>query len=742
VKPFLSRIVVVLAEVAAVAAASGASPACRTAVPPSSPAEPIVLISIDTLRADHVGAYGYQKVPTPNIDALASDGIVFERAYSHVPLTLPAHTSILSGKLPFETNVRDNIGFTVRPGERLLPAILRERGFATAGVVSAYVLRKETGIAHGFDFFDSSLPMKAQGTSLGDVQRDGAETLQVAERWLDSRPSPRFFLFIHFYEPHTPYNPPARYGRYAPYDGEIAYADELVGRVLESLKRRQLYDRAAVILLSDHGEGLGDHVEKEHGLFIYDETMHVPLVVKLPGGAERGRRVATPVQHIDIVPTVLELAGIPAPDGLRGRSLATMMRGAPQAERGLYSESLYGRYHFGWSELVALTDARFRYIKAPHDELYDLERDRAERHNLAADRPQARVAMRRALDEMTATARVTAPAAVSADERERLQSLGYVGATVSGEAASGGQAIDPKDKVEVLEEYRRAAELAGDLKYGPAIDALRHIVAANPDMADVWQQLGNTLIRAGRLDEGVRAYERSAELTPRDISALVAAATVLYKLRRLDEATRDADAALGRAVGDQSRTRVTADEVLAKIALARHDSEAARRHAAAAEAADPSVAIRPYVEGLILYDEGRYADAVQQFRATEARMTDVTIQLTELHYYTGDALGHLERYAEAESEFQQEIRFFPQNGRARVALAVVYHAQGRDAQAAAALEELVRAVPTPEGYGLAAQAWTIFGDREHAAALRSEGRERFKDDPTLRLLTVAAGSPR
>jgi choline-sulfatase len=730
------RIVLIVAASAAAVAAAIAG--WRGVGSSTWKAAPIVLISIDTLRADHVGAYGYHKVPTPNIDALAADGVTFERAYSHVPLTLPAHTSILSGRLPFETGVRDNIGFTVDPRERLLPRMLREQGFATAGVVSAYVLRQDTGISQGFDFYDCNLPMAAQGTALGEVQRDGAETLKVADAWLDSQPSRRLFLFVHFYEPHKPYTPPARYAQYAPYDGEIAYADELVGRLLDSLKRRGLYDRAAIVLLSDHGEGLGDHVEREHGLFIYDEALHVPLIVKLPMSAEHGRRVAAPAQHIDVVPTVMDVAGLPRPGGLRGRSLLSVMRGSSQLpEGGIYSESLYGRYHFGWSELHALTDSRFRYIRAPRDELYDLTEDPAERHNMTADRPQARAAMRHSLEALVNTSTVPVPAGVTAADRERLQSLGYVGTSPSLDVPSGGDLVDPKDKVDVLEDYRHAEELASGGEFGPAIDVLQHMVAANPGMADVWQQLGNLLIRAGRLDAGIAAYERSAQLMPRDIGSLVAASTVLYKLRRLDEARRDGEQALARAVADQPQSRVVAEEVLAKIALAQKDNQAARRHAANAEAVNPSVPIGPYVEGLILYNEGHYQEAIQQFRATEERMKDVTLQLVELHYYMGDSLGHLERYREAESEFQQEIRLFSQNGRARVALAAVYHAEGRDEKAAAALDDLVRAVPTPEGYALAARAWDLFGEQKRADALRKEGRQRFRGDPTLKLLNTA-----
>ncbi len=223
---------------------------------------PIIVISIDALRADHLPAYGYRKVRTPAIDALAHDGVVFERAYSHAPQTLPAHVSLLSGRLPFETGVRDTLGFVVTPGERLLPQMLRERGYATGGIVSAYVLRKETGINRGFDFFNDEMPPSSPERSAGQVQRDGAESEALAERWLDTSGSSRVFLFLHLYEPHKPYTPPARFAEYAPYDGEIAYADEIVGRLVRYLKTHQLYDRSTIILLSDHGEGLGDHGEQ------------------------------------------------------------------------------------------------------------------------------------------------------------------------------------------------------------------------------------------------------------------------------------------------------------------------------------------------------------------------------------------------------------------------------------------------------------------------------------------------
>src|SRR6476660_1095609 len=337
---------------------------------------PIIVISVDTLRADHLPAYGYTKVKTPAIDALAADGAVFERAYSHAPQTLPAHASILSGQLPFETGGRDNVGFTVKTGERLLPQMLRERGFTTGGVVSAYVLRKETGIGQGFDFFDGDMPPGSPELSVGQVQRDGGASERIAEHWLDSIGTSRAFLFLHLYEPHKPYAPPERFAQYAPYDGEIAYTDEIVGRLVKYLKSHQLYDRSTIVLLSDHGEGLGDHGEQEHGLFIYDEAIHVPLLIKQEGNAGGGRRVADLVQHIDLVPTILDLVKAPAAGALHGRSLKPLLDGTGSMPgRQVYSEALYAHAHFGWSELATLTDGRYQYVRAPREELYDLARD-------------------------------------------------------------------------------------------------------------------------------------------------------------------------------------------------------------------------------------------------------------------------------------------------------------------------------------------------------------------------------
>ena len=295
--------------------------------PPLRVTGPIILISIDTLRADRLPVYGYTELDTPAIDALAADGVVFEHAYSHAPQTLPAHTSMFTGKLPVEHAVRDNLGFSVDDEETLLPDLLAAQGYVSAAVVSSYVLRTEVGLARAFDVYDDKMPVASPGMSIGQVQRDGADSLAVAERWLDTTGASPFFLFLHLYDPHKPYSPPDRFAHYGPYNGEIAYADEIVGQLFDSLRARGLYDDALIILLSDHGEGLADHGEEEHGIFLYDEAIRVPFIVKQPGSRAAGLRVPNPVQHIDLLPTLLDLVGAEPIAELRGRSLRPLLEG-------------------------------------------------------------------------------------------------------------------------------------------------------------------------------------------------------------------------------------------------------------------------------------------------------------------------------------------------------------------------------------------------------------------------------
>ncbi|MEX2272113.1 MAG: sulfatase-like hydrolase/transferase [Vicinamibacterales bacterium] len=690
----------------------------------SSHAGPIILISIDTLRADHLPAYGYTGVATPHLDALARDSAIFERAYSHSPQTLPAHASILTGELPFEHGVRDNIGFSVKPNQRTLPQLLGAHGYGTAGFVSSFVLRQDTGVGQGFALYDSEMPPAAPGAAIGQVQRDGGETLARVERWLDGQAGSRFFLFFHLYEPHTPYRPPARFARYSAYDGEIAYADEIVGRLLDSLKRRALYDAATIVVLSDHGEGLGDHGEREHGVFIYDESIRVPLIVKLPDNRGAGRRASAPVQHVDVAPTLLDLAGVARPAEWRGRSLRPLLEdGVALEEQGIYSESMYPRYHFGWSELTSLTDARYRFIKAPRTELYDLTSDPRETNNLAGARAQTEAAMGAALDRLTAGRSLGEPSAVSNETRERLQALGYVGTQSAVGAAVPGVALaDPKDKVHVLEAYRRAIDFANERRFAEAVPVLRGILQTEPGMADVWQQLGNILSRLGRQQEAVDAFKRFVTLKPDDPGGLVLVAGTLMRMGRLDEAWSHAQLAAQVAPAHDRRARGSAYETLARIALRRNDPEAARRAAAEAHAADPSLPMPQYVQGRLLHMSGRYAEALPHFEEALRQLDARNVTLGEIHYYTGDTLARLERHGEAETRFRREVALFPQNSRAWAGLAMLYRATGRNREAEQAIADLLSRVPTAEAHGLAADLWTMFGEPQRAAAVRERAR--------------------
>jgi len=720
-RPLRYTFILVSVAVAVSLAAAGGWRYARASAPVSGP---VIVISVDTLRADHLPAYGYKQVKTPAIDALAADGVVFERAYSHAPQTLPAHASLLSGRLPFETGVRDNVGFTIKPTERLLPQMLRDRGFATAGIVSAYVLRKETGVSQGFDFFDGELPAAASDAAIGQVQRDGMASEAIAEKWLAGVGTSRAFLFLHLYEPHKPYAPPERFAQYAPYDGEIAYTDEIIGRFVKYLKSHQLYDRSTIVLLSDHGEGLGDHGEQEHGLFVYDEAIHVPLIVKQESNAGAGRRVADLVQHIDIVPTILDFAKAPIPGSLRGRSLKPLLDGSGRLPAApVYSEALYARYHFGWSELIALTDDRYRYIKAPREELYDLQNDARERTNIAEDRAQARQAMRGALDRLAAGATIHAPSEVPADARERLQALGYVGAQTDVATTSGETLADPKDKREILERYRAAVDLAAERRWGQAIALLQQILHEEPEMADVWAQLATFATRIDRFDQAFDAYKHYIALKPSEPAPYIGAASALFRLHRYAEAREHAAIAVDVASDADGRMRGSAHELLARIALAVRDFDTARDEAIRAEEADSTLPLAAFIEGRILYDQSRFADAAPHFEQAIAQARNPKARpIAELYYYAGDTLGRLERYHDAEAAFTEELRLFPFNARARGGLAMLYQATDRPDAADRMIRDMLRLSPTPDSYALAARLYTMFGRRQDAEAVRLEGR--------------------
>jgi choline-sulfatase len=680
------------------------------------PRGPVIVISIDTLRADRLAVYGYGRGRSPALTAFARDAVVFERAYAHAPQTLPSHASLFTGRLPFEHKVRDNLGFTLGQGAVTLASVFRGAGYSTAGFVSAYVMRRETGIDHGFEVYDATFKASGADRSPAQVQRPGPDTLAATEAWLSSRASDRFLLFFHIYEPHTPYKAPDRFADLAPYDGEVAFADEITGRLLQALKARGWYDAATIVVLSDHGEGLGDHVEEEHGLFLYDEVIRIPWLMKLPHGAGAGRRVSAPVQHIDLLPTLSAMHGLPAPPGLQGRDLTDAMLGrAALPPRGIYAEALYSRYHFGWSELLSFTDERFRYIKAPREELYDLERDPGERENVVGTRQQAAAALRSALDGLVAGRAVDAPSAVSDEDRQRLAALGYVGTQSAAAAAASGSLADPKDKAPLLRTYRRAVGMLGDGRPREGAALLATILADDPNMTDVWSQYAAVLGRLGRWQEAFDAYGRMIVLQPDEPSGPLGAASALLMLGRFDDARAHATLAIAKAPSQ-------AHQALALIALAAQRHDDALREADLAAQAEPGLPMPAFIRGAIAYNAGQYPEALRSLVDAQKGWSQRTAQPRDLHFLIGDGLARLERYREAEPYLREEVRLYPQHVRARAGLAMLYQSTGRTADAERTLDALVTEVPTPDARTTAVRVWRMFGRADRAAAVEAEAK--------------------
>lgn len=683
---------------------------------------PVILISIDTLRADRLPAYGYTSGVAPVITDLAGDGVLFEQAYAHSPQTLPSHTSILTGRLPFAHGVRDNIGFVVPEGTVTLAHRMKQAGYATGAFVSSFVLRRQVGLDRGFDAYDDRLPAAGPERALGEVQRAGTDTAAAAIAWLRAQTSSKYFLFFHIYEPHTPYSPPVVPPSGDRYDGEVTYADEIVGRVIAALRTRGDYDKATIILLSDHGEGLGDHGEDEHGLFLYRSTIHTPLIIKRAGGDNAGQRVATSVQHIDLVPTILAMTGLPADPALTGRSLIPVLDGGTSLPpAAIYAEAMSPRYHFGWSELYALTDDRYRLIRAPRDELFDLSTDPLETRSIVSERTQVHAAMRSALDGLMTGATVSAPSAVSAADRQRLAALGYVGSQTTTSSTGPGSALaDPKDKIEVLRRYQRASLLAGQGRWADAAAAYIVLLQSEPDMIDGWLQLAHSSERAGRPAEALAAYRQVITRDGKNAAALLGVASLLVQQGDFDEARAHAELAVDVAPA-------SAQELLARLALQRGDVSAARQHAQAAFTADPTMPMPAFVEGLIHYNAGAYAAAIPPLMEAVHALGNRTEQMADVRYVLADALAREQRFVEAETQFRAEIATFPQHVRARTGLTMLLWTTNRRPEAVAAVEALESEGRKHAGAAAdaaAAQLWALFGDPGRAAAARARASLR------------------
>jgi len=659
---------------------------------------PVIIISIDTLRADHLPAYGYTAIETPHLDALRRDSILFENAYSHVPLTLPSHVSMLTGELPNENGVRNNIGFRLDVAKHeTIPTLLKKKGYATGAAISAFVLRGNTGLRDAFDDYDDQVAVR-EGAAVGTLARDGRETSAIAKRWIDAHRGAPFFFFLHLFEPHTPYEPS--------YDGEIVKSDAIVGDFLDHLRAAGLYDDAVIVLMSDHGEGLGDHGEDEHGIFLYREAIHVPLMLKLPGKQRANSTVSRVVQLIDILPTIAALTGANVPAAAHGTSLI-----ADKVEpRRVYSETVYPRIHLGWSDLRSLQDERFHYIEAPSPELYDDQADRSERRNVLKDERRTYAAMRAVLDAIPRGS--LTPSNVDPEEAKKLAALGYLS---GGSSDAGGPLPDPKDRIGDLGAMRQAGELSRQKRYAPAIARLRDVVATSPRFTDAWTLLGQTLAESGATNEAIDAYKRAIEISPTLSSEIGLSMAGLYlSNNKLDEA--EAHAKLGEAINPGLMHLI-----LGRVALRRGRLDEAMQHAKTAESRAGYRMPAIVLSAQTLAARGPQS-LPQALSMTESARREVAEQHLDpvplLEFTRGDILARMDRPEEAADAFREEIRLFPHQREAYSNLTIVYWVRGDAAHAKETMDAMVAANPSNESYRYAADLFRELGASRLEQAFR------------------------
>ncbi len=538
--------------VAALIAAFFPSPAVSADAAPQSPS--IILVTIDTTRADRMGFLGSERGLTPNLDSLAKQSVVFTRAYSQVPLTTPSHAVLLTGTYPQFNHIED-LGASLSKDMPYLPEILRARGYHTAAFVGSFVLDPAgtaAGFERGFDVYDAHFHERQPGEDrYHSVERRAAEVLSHAMTWLSRQPPGPFFIWIHFYDPHDPYDPPEPFKtRYAsqPYDGEIAYADWVIGGLIDVLQKHDLYNNTVLAIASDHGEAFGEHGEQRHGMFLYDETIHVPLLLKLPDHRFAGKRVDDRVALVDLAPTLLETAAVPVPPAMQGHSLVPLFdkdQGPHDRSAGdaaVYSQSNYARA-FGWSGLSSWRTTKYLYVKAPKRELYDQIADPQARRNLAEASPAVADTLDFKLTKFQKDTSGTESSSAKLDpvQAEKLRALGYMPSDPALAAAQPGKTlIDPKDKIDVANQFHRAAVDFEEDRYDDGISTLRDLLKREPGMAGVSMELGRALYREQHYQEALPCYRSAAEKMPDSSAAHYELALTLVK-------TKDWEAALPEA---------------------------------------------------------------------------------------------------------------------------------------------------------------------------------------------------
>ncbi len=666
----------------------------------SKPERPnIILISVDTLRADRLRSNSPSAIATPNIDKLLHGGTSFSQETSMVPLTLPSHVAMLTSTYPFVNGVEDN-GERLAPGAITLAGTLRSHGYQTAAFLGSFVLDRRFGLDQGFDTYDSpSASLNSESSDPGDIKRKGEAVAEAGEAWLNTHSDRPFFLFLHLYDLHTPYNlsaaEEAKYGK--GYNGELSYIDHVIGNLLDYLAAHDLVNKSLIVFTSDHGEGLGDHEETTHGFFIYQSTLHVPLIIHWPGhwptgGAPMPERVDTPASLLDLSPTILDAVRLPAPAAMQG----TSMLGAGSTPRDVFSESVYPQRHFGTSGLDALRRGHYKYIEAPRPEFYDLTLDPGERKNLYPEKGSVASAYRERLQQLRqlykprfqGTANALSPEVI-----DRLHALGYLTGN-STAANSLPSRVDPKDRIAAYEEYGRAISLASLGHLEEANTVLEGILAQDHDLSDVRLALGLNQQRMGRDAEALDQFRIVLAAQPASAIAHLDAGLSYYNLRQYEKAEKELNAALAispayakagiflartlaqrgeydqavaefNRVLEQTPDSYGARDGLGTLAAMRGDWSESEKQLKVALSLEPAAAATHNTLGNVYLREGEMALARSQFEEAVHLKPDYAAA----HYNLGVALVALKDLDGARSEFEKALSADPNYLPARNALA-------------------------------------------------------------------------
>ncbi|MEZ5332718.1 MAG: sulfatase-like hydrolase/transferase [Thermoanaerobaculia bacterium] len=670
----------------------------------AEPRSNLVLVTFDTTRADHIGAYGSQQARTPGIDALAAEGTLFRRAFTSVPITAPSHATILTGKYPLAHGLRDNGLFVLHEEQETLAEILARHGYRTGAAVGSFPLSAQFGLDQGFELYDDDFAHRFvfveedPTPSIFFDERPAELVNEAAREWLRQVADERFFLWLHYYDPHQPHQPPQPYHDlflHDGYSGEIAYADEAFSSVMGWLEELGVADRTVVVFTSDHGEGLGEHDEETHSMLLYDATLRVPLIIRAPG-APGGQVIEEQVGTVDIVPTVLDLLGLPGAAGVQGRSLAGSVRTGEEPEPAeLYAETLSPRLAHGWGELRALLQGPFKYIHGPRPELFDLASDPRELHDLAAAEPERVAGMQRELSRLISThAARDLPQGTRPDDEtvRRLMALGYLSAGAGGDLdiveRLRSDGAPPQDHIQEINAVSRAKTFLVQGQALAAEEIFRDLLEESPDSPMYHEMLTSALIRLGRLDEARDALEA---LEGRDAGA---SEKLWPQLALAFLGAEDTEAALEVADYGLAHQPSAPLHFVRAAALRRAgDVVAAEEALRQALALDPDLVPARVDLALRLIEAGETDRAAEELeKALEIYPYDA-----RAHYNYGRLLLDRGDYERAVRHFERAVTLSPSYLLAHYALVAVYVATGDEESARDALDRLRRQAPaSPE----------------------------------------------